>query len=100
MFSRQFSRSCFCFRAFNKLFQLRADNRSPAGFEILPRICGRLRKRFDSRVRELQPRLIALWEWFKRDERISRLPFVSAGESDFLLRNHFRTVAEVVITVA
>src|SRR6476469_9339401 len=99
MLSLQFSRSWFRFRAFNELFQLRSDNCSPASFEILPRIRGSFRKCFNSRMRELQSRLITLGEYFKRDERISRLAFVSPGVSDFLLRNHFGDFAKVVISV-
>src|SRR4029453_8041267 len=84
----------------NELLQLRPDDRSPASLEVLPRIRGRLRKRFDSRVSELQSRLVALGEQFKRDERISRFAFVSPGISDLLLWNHLGDFAKVMITFA
>jgi hypothetical protein len=82
-----------------ELLQFGCD-RSPAGFEILPRIRRRFWKRFNSGVRQLQSRLIALGKQFKSYQRIARLAFVSPGISDLLLRNHFSDLAKVVISIA
>src|SRR5207247_7759553 len=85
---------------FHELFKLGTDDRSPTGLKILPRIRRSFWKGFQTFVRQPQPRHVTFGKQFNRDQRIARFAFVAPRVGDFLLRDHLRDFAQMMITVS